>query len=74
MKPYFETAFADNSNCLLVQEFECGECQLRFLTDRRGGIMNCPDCSQSLEARGSMVINRGVCGHNAKNHGHEYHL
>lgn len=56
----------------MLQEYSCNECKAHFLTDLKGGVLHCPACGDLLNGEGAIVINQGVCKHNAKQDGHEY--
>ena len=74
MSHYFKKQFANNSNCLMLTEFNCAGCHLHLLSDSRSGDMYCPGCGTLLDAGGSIILNHGVCNHSLDKDRHQHHI
>ena len=74
MTSYFSDKCLHSHNCIMVQEFECGECSLHFLADSKSGVMKCFACGKIVEAVGPMIIGKKECEHTYEKNGHEHHI
>jgi len=74
MPSYFSDKCLHSHNCIMVQEYECGECDFHFLADSRSGTLNCYACGNFIEAVGPLIIGKKECEHKYDTHGHEHHI
>jgi len=73
MDTHYQKKFNENLNCIMLTEWECLICDTHILTDKVGGTFNCPDCTNPMNALGSIVLNHGICKHNDVAHGHQHY-
>ena len=74
MTTYFAKQFADNSNCLMLTEFNCHECNAHFLSNGRVSGVRCFDCGALLDGGGSIVLSNIICNHSLEKDRHEHHI